>query len=103
MYGHPPGVTALQKQSSTQTSHPEVCISEVVKLRNADNTTDLVNVLVDVAVEPVVHHNVPRAVVVGERRGVPPVLVEEAVAKAKHLGKGVQPGMKNGKKACKKK
>lgn len=36
-------------------------------------------VLIDIAVQPVMDHHVPSAVVVGEGRGVPPVLEKSGV------------------------
>lgn len=38
------------------------------------------DVLVDVGVQPVVDHDVPRPVVVGKRRGIPPILQHKMVS-----------------------
>lgn len=56
---------------------------------------------VGVVVQPVVHHHIPCAIVIGKRCRVPPVLVEHAVPKTKHLSEGVEPTVEEGKEGQK--
>lgn len=54
---------------------------------------------VDVVVQPVVHHDVPLAVVGPELAGVPPVRVEGAVREARDLGPEVEPAVQEAEEA----
>lgn len=55
---------------------------------------------VDILVEPVVYHTVPRAVEAGVRGGVPPVLVEHSVGESHHLREGVHPRVEHGEEGA---
>lgn len=45
--------------------------------RESFTKTNPVNVLIDVSIQPIMYHYVPRAIVVSIRIGVPPILEQE--------------------------
>lgn len=53
-------------------------------------------VSVAVVIEPVVYDDVPCAIVIGERRRVPPVLVKHPVGEAQHLSESIEPAVQKG-------
>lgn len=59
----------------------------------ASAQADADGVVVDVVVQPFMHHGVPLAVVLREVRAVPPVLVEASVAVPEDLAPQVEPGV----------
>ncbi len=55
----------------------------------------LIAILIDISVQPIMHHDIPSPIVDREWRGIPPIFVEHAIPEFQDLGDGVHPGVED--------